>query len=385
MGRNKSQLCPTCLKSVEVRRMKNHMAVHARAQAKLDESCKNHVAKEAKRHAKAQTILNLQTKKEADKKDKKLLAQQANKAKQQLIADAKRCNFALATLPLSITLWYICGHFDPKCLYHVIFKDEFKTPQDRLYFEDHWEVVQNLTCQCHGSNVMGSKKHTHMLARYSNREAIATFRRKLTGKMNGSQAAKFIPIFRKRPKYSSSILIQTYVHLMDTILYIQTESGTHKKFDHRFPHTLTGEHEKNLFLFNSLKEWKWSQVTYMKYCLNKIAMESSRLQNINDSKMQNGIIKRIDRLRKSYEKLFEKWGSPELFTITELEESLQEWLQFCKQTTKEHLKRFCKNQITITELEEELAARAGGGGHAAAAIAPVSLAAQAEEQVPAEI
>ena len=308
MGKNKSQQCTTCQKTVEVRRMQTHMAKHARAQARKEEEAKKEAAKIAKKQA---------------------VLEEAKKQKQKN-AEAKQQAFAQKSLSLSKAIWYICGHYDPAHLYHVIFKDTFRTPEDKLYFQEHWDVVENIQCLCEGKNVMEGKLHTHMLAMYKHPEAIATFRKKLTGKMIGNQAAKFKPILPKNPRYNFSIKIQTYSHLMKTILYIQTKDGIHKKFNHQFPETLKGEIEKNLFLFNSLKDWKWSQVNHMKYTEEKIASESSKLRGTEDGRMKRGIENRIDKLQRRLRQLQDRWGPHQSYTVADLETSLDEWLGLCK-------------------------------------------------------
>jgi len=392
MAKNRSELCHTCLKLIEVRRMHTHTAMHAkrqakadlkaknfaireekrlaRAQAKADQEAKSFAIAKAKKHAKTQAKANQEAKDcalreqtekarveaklnqeaksvaaaaekklaraqaKANREAKNLAAKQAKKQsvkmerekKKELISAAKLDVFVNKTLPLSIMLWYICGNYDPKGLYHVIYKDDFKTLEDKLYFQAHWKVVENIHCQCQGSNVMSGKVHTHMLAEYSNREAIATFRKKLSGKMNGRQAAKFIPVLPKRLKYGSSIKINSIVHLMDIILYIQTEEGTHKKYDH---------------LFNSLQDWKWSQVTYMKYLQYKIECERLKLQNIPNRLIQEDINDRIVNLSDRLRQLENQWGSHEKYTNEELEIDLESWLDFCKQTTLEDISTYC--------------------------------------------
>jgi len=297
-----------CQKTVEVRRMQNHLAKHARAKAKLEKQAKKQAAKDAKKEA----------------------ATEEYKKQKERITEAKQEAFEQKTLSLSKALWYICGQYDPANLFHVTYKDTFKTPEDKLYFLQHWEVVLNIQCQCRGKNVMKGKLHTHMLAAYNHSEAKTTFRKKLTGKMVGNHAAKFMPVQHKKLQNNLTPRIQTYIHLMDVILYIQTEKGIHRKFNHQFPETLKSEYQKNLFLYHSLKNWKWRQVNYMKYCEGKIEFLSSKLSWTENSIVRQGIQKRIATYEQRLNQLQKQWGSWECYTADELEMDLDEWLGYCK-------------------------------------------------------
>lgn len=291
------------------------MAKHSRAEAKLAEK----EAKMAKRNARIQAKLDEKAQKQAAKED---VQKEAAKQKQE--------KFQNDTLPLNKTLWLICGQYKPQRLYHVIFKDEFKTSGDRQYFLQHWEVVEDIRCQCHGRSIMWGKLHTHMLAMYTHEEAISTFRKKLTKRMNVKHAAKIIPIQKRVAKNCQSVKIETYKHLIDTILYIQTESGTHKKFNHRYSETLNGEYQKNHFLFSTLKSWKWSQVPYMKYLHDKIDSDNKKLEMMQNSKMKEKLQESLNKMQVILNSLTLTWGSPDSYDNADLDNDLEEWLQLCK-------------------------------------------------------
>lgn len=181
----------------------------------------------------------------------------------------KRCR-ANKVLPYYRLLDYPLS-FDVK-LYHVIYRTDCLTSEDDSAFLNNWEIYNNIHAQC-GAHAQPSldldrknmgdtstkHEHSHFIGYWTNTEQ-AKSNKYLASFFDQKSAYKCVALFDE----TTEPFVAHY-RVLQTIYYIQTVNGKHKKHNHKNITTFANDYYKKKHLKELTKDQLWIIVQYQQY------------------------------------------------------------------------------------------------------------------------
>ena len=212
---------------------------------------------------------------------------------------------------------------------HVFYRtDVFASETSEAEFLSNFDILENIFCKCgNPSTLTDARKTNHPHAHFIGTwiSAYACNKHKIASTLFTVPKAYSAKTMGKYGSITDTINLVK--HFIETVTYIQTEKGWHKKTEHRNPLLLMNLKANQAFQVGIFAQWKWAQIPYMRYLAGQIEILKLKMLRSTIMSYRTKYYRQTKELQKRLENLRCEWMLEIYTTDTSLTESFNEWIQ----------------------------------------------------------